>query len=73
MCSKIMVSLLDDRVETKGWIWLNGETRENVTEMSNEEYRMKIIDMVSDIDRSDILRLIYGFTRSGYREEKAGY
>lgn len=52
---------------------MNGETRENVTEMSNEEYRMKIIDMVSDIDRSDILRLIYGFTRSGYREEKAGY
>lgn len=34
---------------------------------------MKIIDMVSDIDRADILRLIYGFTRSGYREEKAGY
>lgn len=37
-----------------------------------EEYRKKIIEMVSKIEDVTILKLIFGFTRSGYNEEKAG-
>ena len=36
-----------------------------------EEYRKKIIEMVSKIENVTILKLIFGFTRSGYNEEKA--
>ncbi len=35
-------------------------------------YREQIIEMVKKIDDSKILKLIYGFTKSGYNEEKAG-
>lgn len=42
-------------------------------EMSEEEYyREKIIEIVKKIKNPVILKLIYGFSRSGYREEKAG-
>lgn len=37
-----------------------------------EFYREQIIDMVGKIDNSLILKLIYGFVKSGYNEEKAG-
>lgn len=37
-----------------------------------EYYREKIIEMVEKIENSLILKLIYGFTKSGYEEEKAG-
>ncbi len=35
-------------------------------------YRKKIIEMVEKIENPGILKLIYGFVRSGYKEEKAG-
>lgn len=35
-------------------------------------YREKIIEMVKQIEDSLILKLIYGFTKSGCDEEKAG-
>lgn len=35
-------------------------------------YRDKIIETVNKIENTTILKLIYGFSKSGYREEKAG-
>lgn len=35
-------------------------------------YKRKIVDMVDEIENSEILSLIYGFAKSGYAEEKAG-
>lgn len=35
-------------------------------------YRKQIIEMVGKIDNTLILKLIYGFVKSGYNEEKAG-
>lgn len=35
-------------------------------------YKKKIVEMIEKIDNPKILKLIYGFTKSGYREEKAG-
>lgn len=35
-------------------------------------YKEKIIEMLKDIENPEILKLIYGFTKSGYREERAG-
>ena len=40
--------------------------------MSNEEYREKIIEMVSNIKDSSIIKLLYYYVQSGYNEEKAG-
>lgn len=40
--------------------------------MDKEEYRKKIIEMVERIDNPLILKLVYGFIKSGYKEEKAG-
>lgn len=37
-----------------------------------EFYRERIIEMVKKIDSVCILKLIYGFVKSGYNEEKAG-
>lgn len=37
-----------------------------------EYYRQKIIKMVGKIERVEILKLIYGFVKSGYKEETAG-
>lgn len=37
-----------------------------------EVYRERIIEMVKKIDNVRILKLIYGFVKSGYNEEKAG-
>lgn len=37
-----------------------------------EFYRGQIIEMVEKIESSLILKLIYGFVKSGYNEEKAG-
>lgn len=37
-----------------------------------EFYRKKIIEMVERIQNPTILKLIYGFVKSGYKEEKAG-
>lgn len=35
-------------------------------------YKKKIVEMVGKIENQLILKLIYGFTKSGYEEEKAG-
>lgn len=35
-------------------------------------YKAEIIEMLSKISNEQILKLIYGFVRSGYREEVAG-
>lgn len=40
--------------------------------MSNEEYKKEIIRMVEKIETNLILKLIYGFVKSGYNEERAG-
>ena len=37
-----------------------------------EEYREKIIEMVKEIEDQSIIKLIYYYVQSGYREEKAG-
>ncbi len=39
--------------------------------MDKEEYRKKIIEMVERIENPLILKLIHGFVKSGYKEEKA--
>lgn len=36
------------------------------------DYKRKIIDMVKDIKNEKVLKLIFGFVKSGYEEEKAG-
>lgn len=42
----------------------------NVNE--KEFYREKTIEMVKEIENTVILKLIYGFVKSGHKEEKAG-
>ena len=37
-----------------------------------DEYRKDIIEIVNKIENLQILRLIWGFAKSGYEEEKAG-
>lgn len=37
-----------------------------------EFYKEQIIEMVGKIDSVLVLKLIYGFVRGGYNEEKAG-
>lgn len=37
-----------------------------------EYYKEQIIEMVKKINNPLILKLIYGFVKSGYNEEKAG-
>lgn len=37
-----------------------------------EFYRREIIKMVEKIENPVILKLIYGFVKGGYKEEKAG-
>ena len=46
--------------------------RDNPNTVTKEEYREKIVKMVNDIENTRILKLIFGFVSSGYREEKAG-
>ena len=36
------------------------------------DYKRKIIDMVKDIQNEKVLKLIFGFVKSGYEEEKEG-
>lgn len=45
---------------------------ENSNFKEKEYYKEKIIEMVEEIENPLILKLIYGFTKSGYEEEKAG-
>lgn len=35
------------------------------------DYKQKIIEMVNEIHTERFLKLIYGFVRAAYREEKA--
>lgn len=37
-----------------------------------DEYKQKIIEIVNQINNTKILRLILGFAKTGYEEEKAG-
>lgn len=39
--------------------------------MEEEKYKEQIIEMVIKIENLKILKLIYGFVRSGYKEERA--
>lgn len=38
--------------------------------MKNEEYKKEILNMLESMNNTKILKLIYGFTMSGYREEQ---
>lgn len=40
--------------------------------MSSEYYREKIIETVKEIKNEKLLKLIFGFVRSVYNEEKEG-
>lgn len=45
----------------------------NVSNNKEKEfYREQIIEMVKEMENKKILKLIYGFVKSGYGEEKAG-
>ena len=40
--------------------------------MKEKEYYLEqIVEMIQKIDNNNVLKLIYGFTKSGYKEEKA--
>ena len=41
-------------------------------EGNSNEYKQKIIEIVNQIENIKILRLIFGFAKAGYEEEKAG-
>ena len=70
VCSKIVVSLLDERVEMKGWSWMAGEAKEYGTaEMTNEEYREKIIEIFRKMDRTDKLRFWYKYISNIEKDE----
>lgn len=57
---------------------IGGRGKENCATQIFEEgegildYKRKIIDMVKDIQNEKVLKLIFGFVKSGYEEEKAG-
>lgn len=38
----------------------------------NEKLRKKTMELMEKIENPAILKLIYGFVKSGYKEEKAG-
>ena len=47
--------------------------KEEESQMDEKEYyREQIIEMVKEIDNKLILKLVYGFVKCGYNEEKAG-
>lgn len=54
-------------IATVVWFLLGG-----ILVNEKEFYRERIIEMVKKIDNICILKLIYGFVKSGYNEEKAG-
>lgn len=54
-------------IATVVWFLLGG-----ILVNEKEFYRERIIEMVKKIDSVCILKLIYGFVKSGYNEEKAG-
>lgn len=54
-------------IATGVWFLLGG-----ILVNEKEFYRERIIEMVKKIDSVCILKLIYGFVKSGYNEEKAG-
>lgn len=45
---------------------------ENISEDPQSNYREKIVELVEKIENPVILKFIYGFVKSGYKEEKAG-
>lgn len=40
--------------------------------LSKEELKREIVELVDQIDSEKILKLIAGFVKSGYKEEQAG-
>lgn len=42
-------------------------------ESEKEFYQKGIIDMVKEMENITILKLLFYFTKSGYKEEKAGW
>lgn len=45
---------------------------ENFVFKDKDYYKREIIEMVSEMQNPEILKLLYGFALSGYKEEKAG-
>ena len=62
-CSIIGTSLLEN-------VWKFGGLQ--MGEGNANEYKQKIIEIVNQIENIKILRLIFGFAKAGYEEEKAG-
>lgn len=40
--------------------------------MEKEYYKEEIIEMLEEINNEEIIKLIYWFVKSGYKEENAG-
>ena len=40
--------------------------------MENEKYKKEISEMLNEMENNKILKLIYNFVKSGYKEEKQG-
>lgn len=49
-----------------------GKNEESKPLRPKEYYRERIIEYTEKIESEKILKLIYGFARSGYNEERAG-
>lgn len=47
-------------------------TKKGEQRMETQFYKQKINELVEKIENQEILKLIYGFAKSGYKEEKAG-
>ena len=43
-----------------------------MNDKEKDDFRKEIIKMVEKIQNAKVLKLIYGFVRSGYKEEIAG-
>lgn len=48
------------------------DKNEETTEELCTTYRRQIVEMVSELENLQIIRLIYGFVKSGFKEEVAG-
>lgn len=53
-----------------GNVWKFGGLQ--MGEGNANDYKQKIIEIVNQIENIKILRLIFGFAKAGYEEEKAG-
>lgn len=68
---KTIKALIAKRL-TEGDCIMDKEKCVNISEGSQPNYREKIVELVEKIENPAILKFIYGFVKSGYKEEKAG-